>query len=283
MNWIDFFQSRGGIVLTGILGLVVGSFLNVVIYRLPIMMDRAEKRYAREILHEEENINDTEQTFNLLFPPSACPHCNNKIRFWQNIPVISYLIQKGKCAYCSKPVSIRYLLVELLCALLSILVVIRFPDPLALGFSLLFTWILLALIFIDAEQQLLPDILTLPLMWLGFIAALLGLFTELSDSVTGAACGYLILWSVYWGFKLFTGKEGMGYGDFKLLAAICAWQNPTMIPVILFIAALLGLLFALINQIKTGVAMAFGPYLAIAGWLTFMYGGNISTIFGFAN
>lgn len=282
-----FFQTPFGIALIGVWGLMVGSFLNVVIYRLPVMMEREEKVYAWEILHEEDKEKEPNpykitETFNLMFPGSHCPNCGAQIRFWQNIPIISYLLQHGRCANCRTKISIRYLLVELLCGLLSILVVLRYPEPWQLIFALLLTWSLLAMVFIDAEKQLLPDVMTLPFMWLGVIAACIGdgLFVSLETSVTGVIVGYLSLWLVYWTFRLITGKEGMGYGDFKLLALLCAWQGIVMLPFILFFSALTGIVFALINRIGYGVPMAFGPYLAIAGWLTFMYGGEIAAITG---
>ena len=282
-----FFQMPGGIILIGILGLMVGSFLNVVIYRLPIMMNRAEKLYAWEVLHEHDHMTtdnpyNEKVRFNLMIPGSRCPHCGTEIRFWQNIPVVSYLLQRGRCVGCGTKITIRYLLVEVLCAVLSILVVLKYPDPWQLAFALLLTWSLLALIFIDAEQQILPDIITLPLMWLGIIAACIhnGLFIGLRDSVIGSMVGYLSLWSVYWLFRLFTGKEGMGYGDFKLLALLCAWQGIVMLPFILLFSALAGIVFAVFNRIGFGKPMAFGPYLAVAGWLTFMYGGEIAALTG---
>lgn len=283
----EIFQTPIGILLVGVIGLMVGSFLNVVIYRLPIMMERAEKIYAWEVLHTDkegagENPFEPTEHFNLMVPGSRCPHCGTEIRFWQNIPVVSYLLQRGRCVGCGTKITVRYLLVEVLCAVLSILVVLKYPDPWQLAFALLLTWGLLALIFIDAEQQILPDVITLPLMWLGIVAACVqgGLFIGLRESVIGAMVGYLSLWSVYWLFRLLTGKEGMGYGDFKLLALLCAWQGIVMLPFILFFSALTGIVFALINRIGYGVPMAFGPYLAIAGWLTFMYGGEIATITG---
>jgi len=184
-----FFQMPGGIILIGILGLMVGSFLNVVIYRLPIMMNRAEKLYAWEVLHEHDHMTtdnpyNEKVRFNLMIPGSRCPHCGTEIRFWQNIPVVSYLLQRGRCVGCGTKITIRYLLVEVLCAVLSILVVLKYPDPWQLAFALLLTWSLLALIFIDAEQQILPDIITLPLMWLGIIAACIhnGLFIALQNT-----------------------------------------------------------------------------------------------------
>ncbi|UJF23709.1 A24 family peptidase [Suttonella sp. R2A3] len=275
---IEFLQSAPGIILVGLLGLVVGSFLNVVIYRLPHMMERDEQAYARAVVEGVDPSEVKEGRFNLFYPPSACPHCGHGIRAWQNIPILSYLVQRGRCTSCGESISLRYLVVELLTMVLSILVVLQYPEPMQLGFALIFTWTLIALVFIDAESQLLPDILTLPLMWLGIIAGLLGLFVSLEESVIGAMVGYMSLWVVYWAFKLVTGREGMGYGDFKLLAALCAFQGAYMLPIILFMAAICGLIFALISRLGRGIPMAFGPYLAAAGWLVFMYGNSVEAL-----
>ena len=277
---ISFFQSLPGIVLVAILGLVVGSFLNVVIYRLPKMMEQSDQYYCRSLLAGEDITEIESKKFNLLYPPSACPNCGHRIRFWQNIPVLSYVLQRGRCASCCEKISSRYWMVEVLTMVVSVLVVFNYPDPMQLGFALVLTWGLIALIFIDIETQLLPDIITLPLMWLGFIAGFMGLFVSLEVSVSGAMIGYMSLWLVFWGFKLVMGKEGMGYGDFKLLAALCAFQGAFMLPIILFMASIVGLLVAVFNRVGFGVAMAFGPYLAIAGWITFMYGGTIAAYLG---
>lgn len=282
---IHLFHSYIGIFFIGLLGLVVGSFLNVVIYRLPLMMERAEKVYAWEVLNDDKNKKnpyDKGETFNLMYPPSRCPHCGALIRFWQNIPIVSYLWQRGRCAGCGTSITVRYLLVELLCAFLSMLVVLKYPEPWQLIFALLLTWGLIALFFIDAETQLLPDTLTLPLMWLGIIVACIprGSFISLQDSVIGAVIGYLSLWSVYWLFRIITGKEGIGYGDFKLLALLCAWQGILFLPFILLVSALSGLAFAIVSHIGRGVPMPFGPHLIIAGWLTFMYGGKLAAVSG---
>ncbi|MDO4435853.1 MAG: A24 family peptidase [Cardiobacteriaceae bacterium] len=305
MNWLEFFQGGWGIALIALLGLMVGSFLNVVVYRLPVMMDREEKAYAWEVLHGEESaLQNPCQTvesvsawqqlrkmanpfvgerFNLAVPASRCPHCKTEIRAWQNIPVFSYLYQGGKCVACRVPITSRYVWVEILCAVLSVLVVLRFPDPSQLWLALLLTWCLLALFFIDAETQYLPDAITLPLMWLGIMAAWWGsgVFVGLKASVLGAALGYLSLWSVYWLFKIFTGKEGMGYGDFKLLAVLCAWQGISVLPFILFGSALVGLIFGVVQKVGFGKPMAFGPYLILAGWVSFMYGEQILPLLGF--
>lgn len=273
----EIFSIPLGLFFVGLLGLVVGSFLNVVIYRLPIMMDRAERHYAKMIIEGESDEEETQmQKFNLLYPPSACPKCKHAIRFWQNIPILSYLLQRGKCANCGTSISIHYLLVELLTAVLSVLVALKYPELITLGFALLFTWSLIALAFIDAEHQILPDVITLPLLWLALLAAVFGYIVDLQTAVIGAMIGYLSLWIVYWIFKLLTGREGMGYGDFKLLAALCAWQGAMMLPIILFLSAILGLIFALLSRLKQGIPIAFGPFLAIAGWITFMYGERLS-------
>ena len=284
------FQMPAGFALVGILGLMVGSFLNVVVYRLPLMIQREEKNWAWEVLNKHDENDDKSsnnpyrqtEIFNLMLPGSHCPKCNAQIRFWQNIPVISYLWQRGRCTNCGTKISIRYLLVELLCAIVSILVVLKYPDPMQLGFALLLTWGLLALIFIDAENQVLPDVLTLPLMWLGILAGCIGdgLFVGLNNSIIGTISGYLILWVIYWVYRLIAKKEGLGYGDFKLLALLCAWQGFSMIPFILFLSSLTGIIFAITRKIGFGKHLAFGPYLAIAGWLTFMYGGEIAQLTG---
>lgn len=280
MQWHLLADSSLGTVFFTLLGLLVGSFLNVVIYRLPIMMDNAEKAYARAVVEGIDASEADVPRFTLAYPPSACPHCGHKIRFWQNIPVVSYLWQRGRCVHCHARISIRYLLVELLTATLSFLVALHFHDLWSIIFALLLTWALIALVFIDAEHQLLPDVITLPLMWLGILAGIFGIFVPLEVSVIGAMVGYLSLWTVYWLFKLATGREGMGYGDFKLLAALCAFQGAQVLPVILLVAALCGLLYAAIVRIGRGKPFAFGPFLAVAGWITFMYGGELSALTG---
>lgn len=280
MIWQDLFHSFFGIAFFTILGLMVGSFLNVVIYRLPIMMENAEKTYAKALLEKNDSVDSEEMRFNLCYPPSACPHCGHRIRFWQNIPVISYLLQRGRCVNCQTSIDIRYLLVEVLTAMFSFLVVIHFHELWQIAFALLFTWALVVLVFIDAEHQLLPDVITLPLMWLGILAGVLGIFVPLEISVIGAMAGYLSLWSVYWLFKLITGREGMGYGDFKLLAALCAFQGAQAIPMILLFAAVCGLIYAAIVRIGKGKPFAFGPFLALAGWISFMYGNELGAMSG---
>lgn len=280
---IDLLSTPIGIALVSLLGLLVGSFLNVVIYRIPVMMQREDQQAAWEILNGEGTVNPNlpQERFNLLVPASRCPNCGHQIRAWENIPVLSYLIQGRKCKGCHAPISSRYMWVEILTALASAIVAWKIADPLGVGFALLFTWLLIALIFIDAEHSILPDRLTLPLLWLGIFAAWWRApFIDLSGSILGAMVGYLSLWSVYWLFKLVTGKEGMGYGDFKLLAALLAWQGAAMLPIILLVSSVCGIIYALIAKIGIGKTMPFGPYLAVAGWLTFLFGGYIASTLG---
>ncbi len=280
-----------GISLVLLLGLCVGSFLNVVIHRLPLMIEREDKLLAWEIVYGEgeQHPDVAAGRFNLFFPASRCANCGHKIRAWENMPILSYLLQKGRCRSCGVSFSARYLWVEALTAVASGVVAWRFSQLLPMTFALVFTWMLIALIFIDAETCLLPDRLTLPLMWLGIFAAwygsvmqfdTAGLFISLSESVLGAMVGYLSLWSVYWIFKIITGREGMGYGDFKLLAALSAWQGVVMLPIILLLSSICGIIYFMINRIGFGKPAPFGPYLAIAGWITFLFGGEIASIMG---
>ncbi|MBR1374568.1 MAG: prepilin peptidase [Cardiobacteriaceae bacterium] len=285
----DLFTGTIGLAFASLIGLMVGSFLNVVIYRLPVMIDRQEKQLAWEILHGEGQKNPSlpDEKFNLLFPNSHCPKCKHKIRAWENIPVISYLLQKGKCRGCGQKISPRYMGVEILTALASGVTACCFQTGIQVIFALLFTWTLIALIFIDAENFILPDVLTLPLMWLGIFCAVLhgfsGLYVSLPESVLGAMVGYVSLWLVYWIFKIITKKEGMGFGDFKLLAALCAWQGAVMLPIILFFASISGIIYALISRVGFGKPIPFGPYLAVAGWLSFLFGRHLLMLFGFEN
>lgn len=288
---IDIFSPILEIGLVSLLGFIVGSFLNVVIYRIPVMMDREEKQYAWEVIHGEGEIHPDVPTerFNLLFPASRCPNCGHKIRAWENIPVISYLIQGRKCTGCGTLIPSRYMLVEILTAILSGVITWHFSDPLQLAFALIFTWGLIVLFFIDTDHQLLPDRITLPLLWLGIIAGLIsydgsettGLFISLNDSVLGAIVGYLTLWTIYWIFKLWTGREGMGYGDFKLLACLLAWQGVAMLPMILLVSSICGIIFFFITKVGRGNPMPFGPYLATSGWITFLFGSDMAAYLQF--
>ena len=261
-----------------LLSLCVGSFLNVVIYRLPIMLENEWRGDCKNFLELEAD-KETE-VFNLSKPDSTCPSCGHKIRVWENIPVISYLVLQGKCASCKAHISLQYPMVEAVTAALSILVAIKFGVSVETFFGLIFTWALVALTMIDAKTQLLPDNITLPLLWLGLIVNSSELFTNLDASVFGAVAGYLILWSIYKLFKLVTGKEGMGYGDFKLLAALGAWMGWLMLPQIILLSSVVGTIIGvsmiIIRKHKKSVPIPFGPYLAIAGWIAFIWGADIN-------
>ena len=249
-----------------IFGLLIGSFLNVVIYRLPIMMQRSWQTEAREVLGLSEEAEPL-STFNLCRPSSACPSCHAPIKPWQNIPIISFLMLRGRCQHCHTPISWRYPLVELLTGLAFATVIWVFgATPIALG-GLVLTTALIALTFIDADTQLLPDQITLPLLWLGLLFNLMVGFVPLREAVLGAAAGYMSLWLLYQVFKLITGKEGMGYGDFKLLAALGAWLGVSNLPIVVFMAALVGIVASIILRVARNQPMAFGPALAIAGWV----------------
>lgn len=287
MALFDVFQlyPQAWPVLALILGLMVGSFLNVLVYRLPIMMEREWQSHCRMLLDGEaetpggEQAGDTD-TFNLALPRSRCPHCGHLISALENIPVISYLVLRGRCSACRGSISPRYPLVELTTGLLSALIAWQFGFSAAALALLLLTWGLISLTLIDYDQQLLPDSLTLPLLWLGLIINSQGVFTDLSSAFWGAVAGYVSLWSVYWLFKLVTGKEGMGYGDFKLLAALGAWAGWQLLPLIIilssFVGALLGLLLIAVKGRDQNQPMPFGPFLALAGWIALLWGDTIT-------
>ena len=260
-----------------LLGLVVGSFLNVVIYRLPKMMEQTWRRECCEFLEQPE---PTEPVITLALPNSSCRSCGAAIKPWHNVPVISYLLLMGKCASCGNRISLRYPLVEITTGLLSLAAAITFGPSWELAGALVLLWSLVALTGIDIDTQLLPDSITLPLLWLGLLFNLFGVFTDLSSAVVGAMLGYGALWSVYWLFKLATGKEGMGYGDFKLLAALGAWFGWQALPLIIilssFVGAALGIALVVIKRQGRDVPMPFGPYLAGAGLLCLFYGDTLT-------
>ncbi len=258
------------IAIMGLLGLLIGSFLNVVIYRMPKMLERQWQQAAKETLDLPLN-EDEQERFNLLVPPSRCPTCKAPIQPWRNIPIVSYLLLKGKCGACHTGISCRYPLVEALTAIVFALVAWRFGYEAKTFAVLAFSAVLLAAIFIDADTQLLPDQLTLPLMWLGLLVNLQGMFTSPQEAIWGAVLGYMSLWTIFQVFKLITQKEGMGYGDFKLLAALGAWLGVSMLPIIILCSAIVGLIFALIMKVTKDQPMPFGPYLAIAGWCAMMF------------
>lgn len=267
------------LVITAILlGLVIGSFLNVVIYRLPLMMEREWREQCAEWLGQP-CANDV-KPLNLWRPRSRCPHCEHLIGALENIPIFSYLRQRGRCAHCGAAISLQYPLVELASGVLAGVVAWQLGFTWQMGAALLFTWSLLAASVIDLRRQLLPDDLTLPLLWLGLSIALLGIgFTDLPSAVLGAILGYLVLWSVYQGFRLLTGKEGMGFGDFKLLAALGAWTGwqylITIIILSSLVGAICGLLLIGLGQRQRQVPLPFGPFLAAAGWIALLWGDAI--------
>ncbi|CAD2225748.1 Type 4 prepilin-like proteins leader peptide-processing enzyme (Includes: Leader peptidase; N-methyltransferase) [Pseudoalteromonas sp. 3J6] len=267
----------------GLVSLCIGSFLNVVIYRLPVMMQKEWQTECRLLLADELTSPKTEQTtsqntdtFNLVKPNSCCPKCKAAIKPWQNIPIFSWLFLKGKCATCDNPISVRYPIVEAITAILSLVVAYTFGVTEQALLYIVVTWALVALTFIDIDHMLLPDQLTLPLLWLALIASVVGYTIAPSDAIIGAACGYLSLWSVFWLFKLITGKEGMGYGDFKLLAvfgALLGWQSLlTIILLSSVVGAVIGIALLSIQGKDKATPIPFGPYLAIAGWITMLWG-----------
>ena len=262
----------------------MGSFLNVVIYRLPEMMRREWNSQCKELLEmnqgEEFLGYEKSQPFNLAVPRSRCPNCNHDIRAHENIPVISYVFLRGRCSSCKNSISARYPLLELVTGLLSGYIAYVFGFSATTLTLLILTWTLIALTMIDFDHQLLPDSMTLPLLWLGLIINSQGLITDLSSAFWGAVMGYLSLWSVYWAFKLVTGKEGMGYGDFKLLAALGAWIGWQMLPLIILLSSLVGAIIGVALIALKGrdhsQPMPFGPFLAIAGWIAVIWGKTIN-------
>lgn len=259
--------------ICGLLGLFVGSFLNVVIHRLPRMMEQEWHAQAADLKGEPP---PTTPRYNLAIPRSCCPHCGAAIRSVDNVPVVSFLLLRGRCRHCQGPISPRYPVVEALTALLSGAAAWHFGANLAGAGAILFVWAMVALAFIDLDTQLLPDSLTLPLVWLGLLFNLESTYTTLPEGVIGAVAGYLVLWSVYWLFKLATGKEGMGYGDFKLLAAIGAWLGWQMLPITILLSsavgAMVGVSLIVFARHGRNVPIPFGPYLAAAGILALFFG-----------
>ncbi|MGL4356678.1 MAG: type IVa prepilin peptidase/methyltransferase TapD [Aeromonas popoffii] len=265
--------------LVFLFSLMIGSFLNVVIHRLPIMLEREwQAEYHSYFTPDDAGVD--EPPYNLMVPRSCCPHCNHPITALENIPLLSWLWLKGRCRGCQAPISARYPLVELLTALLSVAVAMTVPPGWGTLAALLLTWVLVALTFIDLDKMLLPDQLTLPLLWGGLLFNMLGGFVSLGDAVIGAMTGYLVLWSLYWAFKLLTGKEGMGYGDFKLLAALGAWLGWQALPIVLLLSSLVGAFMGigliLLRNHHQSKPIPFGPYLAIAGWIALLWGDSIT-------
>lgn len=287
MTLTEFFASYplALTLFTFILGLLIGSFLNVVIYRYPKMMQEDWRMQCHEFL--ELPPDDTHKrhfaVFNLASPGSHCPHCNHAITALENIPVLSFLIQGGKCRHCQAPISIRYPIIEMVTALLSTLVVAYSGFGWLALALLVFTWTLIVLTMIDFDHQLLPDDLTMPLLWLGLLVNSMGWLTDLESAVFGAIGGYITLWSVYWGFKLLTGRDGMGYGDFKLLAALGAWLGWQALPQVIllssFVGAIVGISLIVVRGQDRNIPIPFGPYLASAGFIALLWGEQLTDLF----
>lgn len=263
-------------LLAGVVGLTVGSFLNVVILRLPTMLSRQWRRECEQHLQAAQAAADTEPAYNLIIPGSHCPHCGHAIRAYENIPVLSYLWLRGRCSACKARISPRYPAIELLTAALSAVVAWHFGPSAAAVAAIFLTWGLIALAFIDIDHQLLPDVITLPLLWAGLLLNSLLIFTDLHAAVIGAVAGYVSLWLVFHLFKLVTGKEGMGYGDFKLFALLGAWLGWQSLPLIILFASLagavVGLAFILIRGRDRNLPIPFGPFLCAAGWASMLWG-----------
>ena len=292
LNDLAAFYASEPIWFTGsvfLLGLVIGSFLNVVIYRLPIILERDWRSQATDLLHPSGDASPAPaplERFTLSTPRSACPKCKAPITALQNVPVVSWLVLRGRCASCKAKISARYPVVELATGVLSAWVAWHFGFGASAACALLVTWALIALTGIDIDHQLLPDNITLPLMWAGLLAAVVvgpvagaALPVSPKDALIGAAAGYISLWLVFHAFKLVTGKEGMGYGDFKLFAALGAWLGWKVLPMVIVLSAatgaVLGLLMIALQGRDRRAPMPFGPYLAAAGWLAMMYGDSL--------
>ncbi len=265
-----------------VLGLMVGSFLNVVIHRLPKMLEVDWKQQCVEYLHPDQAAKTVVpvEKYNLVVPRSACPACGHNITALENIPLISYTVLGGKCSACKARISLRYPLVEAVTGLLTAFLAWKFGVSAQAACAMGFTWALIALTFIDADTTLLPDDITLPLLWIGLLINVAGTFATLPSAVLGAVAGYLALWSVYWLFKLTTGKEGMGYGDFKLLAAIGAWLGWQMLGQVILLSAAVGAVVGVVGILlygrERGAKIPFGPYLAVAGFIALVWGADIN-------
>lgn len=286
LPFFEFLNTNIHVLFIGVtvLGLLIGSFLNVVIYRIPKMLEQEWHLQCAHLLEDQNRIDELQakEKITLSKPNSTCPHCKHAIKPWENIPVISFIFLGGKCSACKTKISIRYPLVELATAALSFVTIFYFGASYSGLAALILTWVLISLTMIDADTQLLPDNMTLPLLWLGLISNSFHLFTNIDSALWGAVFGYLSLWSVYWGFKLLTGKEGMGYGDFKLLAALGAWMGWQMLPIIILVSsvvgAVIGIGMILIKGKDKNIPIPFGPYLAIAGWISLIWGEQLQKL-----
>ena len=284
MDIINFFSEHLDIylIIIAALALIVGSFLNVVIYRLPRMLLDEWNKECREYLGLKTSPKDSE-ALNLCLPFSHCTHCKKTLKPWHNIPLISYLILAGKCAYCGAKISLRYPLVELICCVSSVYVAWRFGLSFQTVGALVFTWIIIALTFIDLDYQLLPDNLTLLLVWVGLFLSIFSVFTNSHNAIIGAMAGYLVFAIVQWFFHLLTGKVGMGQGDYKFLAGLGAYLGWQQLPVIILMASIIGIIFGVthmaIKREFKSIPLPFGPYLAVAGWISLMWGKEIVSLY----
>jgi len=283
MLWIDLLDQHPSLLyaVTALIALVVGSFLNVVIHRVPRIL---EENWRRECSQEADQTHPAPPPrLTLASPGSHCPHCGSPLRPLENIPLLSYLFLRGRCSACRAPIGLRYPLVEAATALLSIIVVWRFGVTLPSAAALVLTWGLITLAVIDLDTQLLPDAISLPLLWLGLLASLPEWFTDSHSAILGATLGYVSLWAVFQLFRLFTGKEGMGYGDFKLLALLGAWLGWQNLPQIILLSALTGavagMLLILLRGHDRQMPIPFGPYLAAAGWISLLWGDAINAAY----
>ena len=279
---LDFLVQPGAaIACAGLLGMIIGSFLNVVILRLPDRLMHSWRQQSRELLDLE--LDTDPQPPGLVWESSHCPKCKHKLGAFENIPLLSWLALRGRCRHCAAPISVQYPLVELLTAICSAAIVWKFGFTTQAGAGLLLTWALVALSGIDLRTQLLPDQVTLPLLWAGLLLSLVPVFAGTKSAITGAAIGYMSLWSVYWLFKLATGKEGMGYGDFKLLGALGAWMGPwAVLPIVLMsslFGAIVGSIFLLVRGHDRSTPIPFGPFIAASGWIWCLFAQPLSGLY----
>lgn len=282
MTIFDILKDNPALLYSAVflLSLCIGSFMNVVIHRLPEMMKREWRSQSIEYLEIADQYPDEDTTaYSLSKPESHCPNCKHKIRWYENLPVVSYIALRGKCSACKQPISIRYPVVELITGLISVFVAMHFGWSAQLLPALFLTWGIIAMVGIDFDHQLLPDSLTLPLLWLGLLVNTQSLFVDPVTAIIGAACGYLALWSIYWIFKILTGKEGMGFGDFKMLGMVGAWLGWEILPMTLLLSAGVGLAIMLPQMLFLGrdrtKAFAFGPFIGIAGWIMLIWGDKL--------
>lgn len=275
MDWPFF-------AIISLFGLIIGSFLNVVVARLPRMLHKAWAEQCHEYIQQKPTT-ELPKPYNLMLPRSHCPQCNHTISAIDNIPVLSFLLLKGRCRHCQARISWRYPIIEMITALLSLVVAYRFGFTWQTFTALILTWSLVVITLIDLQEQLIPDDITLPLLWFGLLLNTQSLFTSLQSAVIGAMVGYLFLWGVYWLFKLLTGKEGMGYGDFKLLAMLGAWLGWQALPVIILLSSIVGVIVGLtligLKRLSREQPIPFGPYLAMAGWLSLMWGDKLTQLY----